>query len=75
MRSQIFGACIASANSPVGLIESGLTDFLKLGINASQLVIGVPWYGYDYKCVNKDSTTQTICDIPYVPFRGVRQFQ
>ena len=24
--------------------------FLKLGIPAKQLVLGVPWYGYDYKC-------------------------
>ena len=29
---------------------SGVEMFLKLGIPAKQLVLGVPWYGYDYKC-------------------------
>eukprot|EP01089_Gocevia_fonbrunei_P013710 TRINITY_DN3570_c0_g3_i1.p1 TRINITY_DN3570_c0_g3~~TRINITY_DN3570_c0_g3_i1.p1 ORF type:complete len:360 (+),score=61.54 TRINITY_DN3570_c0_g3_i1:105-1184(+) len=69
MRSQIFGPCIASANSPVDLLAAGLHNFTKLGIEVDKLVIGVPWYGYKYECLalNEDN----ICTIPKVPFRGV----
>jgi len=68
MRSQIFGPCIASANSPPALIAQGMTAFLDLGIPADQLVLGLPWYGYDYPCVN---FTAGVCSIREVPFRGV----
>jgi len=72
LRSQIFGPCTASANSPVNTIYEGLWDFMtNYGINGSQLVLGVPWYGYDYTCLNHNSSMQTLCNIAEVPFRGV----
>jgi hypothetical protein len=31
--------------------------------------VGLPWYGYNYTCINQ--TNATICPIALVPFRGV----
>jgi len=69
LRSQIFGPCIASANSPVGDVEAAMKKFIALGIDPSKLVLGIPWYGYDYPCINP--TNVTVCPIAHVPFRGV----
>ena len=68
-RSQILGPCIASANSPLWTAQQGISDFLKLGIPASKLYLGVPWYGRDYPCVHP--TNETVCPIAKIPFRGV----
>ena len=40
---QIWGECKANANSPLSLVESGLKQYLALGIPASKLILGVPW--------------------------------
>ncbi|XP_033638967.1 di-N-acetylchitobiase-like [Asterias rubens] len=68
-QSQIFGPCIAMANSPYNKTAYGVEMFLKLGIPAKQLVLGVPWYGYDYKC--NSLSKSNVCAIEHVPFRGV----
>ena len=31
---------------------TGLKEFLQLGIPADKLVLGLPWYGYDYPCLH-----------------------
>jgi len=69
LRSQILGSCIASANAPLSLVEEGMINFTALGIPSEKLILGVPWYGYDYTCINPKN--QTICPIKHVPFRGV----
>ncbi|XP_022096449.1 di-N-acetylchitobiase-like isoform X2 [Acanthaster planci] len=69
-QSQIFGPCIAMANSPYNKTAGGVESYLKLGIPADQLVLGVPWYGYNYNCTSL-STKTNVCHIPHVPFRGV----
>lgn len=68
-RSQIFGACIASANSALSTTHAGMEGYLDLGIPADKLVLGLPWYGYDYPCLSL--TEDSVCTIPKVPFRGV----
>ena len=47
-RSQIIppAPCIASANSPLSNLQKGFTEFVKLGIPASKLIVGQPFYGY-----------------------------
>lgn len=30
----------------------GYDDYIKTGINPKKLVMGIPWYGYDYTCQN-----------------------
>ena len=68
-RSQIFGPCIASANSALPTTAAGIAGYMSWGIPADKLVLGQPWYGYDYPCLTL--TDDFICTIPKVPFRGV----
>ncbi|KAJ8277802.1 hypothetical protein GJAV_G00080240 [Gymnothorax javanicus] len=67
-QSQIWGDCIAMANAPVNQTLTAYDEYLMMKINPRKLVMGVPWYGYDYPCVNfsKDG----VCTISKVPFRG-----
>ncbi|XP_002738447.1 di-N-acetylchitobiase-like [Saccoglossus kowalevskii] len=67
-QSQIFGPCIGMANSPYNKTVKGVEKYLEMGIPANKLVLGVPWYGYNYPCLNV--TEHDVCYIPKVPFRG-----
>eukprot|EP01111_Echinosteliopsis_oligospora_P002293 TRINITY_DN1336_c0_g1_i1.p1 TRINITY_DN1336_c0_g1~~TRINITY_DN1336_c0_g1_i1.p1 ORF type:complete len:259 (+),score=45.55 TRINITY_DN1336_c0_g1_i1:42-779(+) len=40
MRSQIYGPCVASANSPLTLISAGYQNFTNLGMRLDKLVMG-----------------------------------
>jgi di-N-acetylchitobiase len=68
-RSQIFGSCTASANSGFGQTISGVEGYLSFGVPKDSLVLGLPWYGYDYPCLSL--TEDLVCTIPEVPYRGV----
>ena len=68
-RSQIHGPCIASANSALPQTASGVREFIQLGIHPWKLVLGQPWYGYDYTCISFEKNET--CNIREVPFRGV----
>ena len=46
-----------------------LEEYLSLGIKREKLVLGLPWYGYDYPCL--ELVDNRICKIKHVPFRGV----
>ena len=70
-RSQIFDACLASANAPVPGMIHGIQRYLDLGISASKLVLGTPWYGYHYPCNEGTKLGDRYCPIKSVPFRGV----
>ena len=70
-RSQIFDACIASANAPVAGMIRGIQRYLDLGIDAAKLVLGTPWYGYHYPCLEGTALSDRYCPIKSVPFRGV----
>jgi len=76
LRSQIYDRCIASANSPAYQVVLGVQQFLNLGISPSKLVVGLPWYGYDYPCLGRhinsisNSSDFDFCPIASVPFRG-----
>eukprot|EP01045_Picozoa_sp_COSAG04_P041123 COSAG04_NODE_12348_length_657_cov_0.824373_1_plen_147_part_10 len=92
-RAQIFGRCIASANSPpagepsasfrkcrleasnperllTAALEHGARRFLARGVPAHKLVLGVPFYGYAYPCLNS-GVTDDVCAIPRTAWRGV----
>ncbi|XP_065844596.1 di-N-acetylchitobiase-like [Oscarella lobularis] len=67
-RSQIWGPCVASANSPLPMTARGIEEYMNLGIDPYQLVLGQPWYGYDYNCSSLDAVG--LCSLKHVPFRG-----
>eukprot|EP01128_Nolandella_sp_AFSM9_P012523 TRINITY_DN9363_c0_g1_i1.p1 TRINITY_DN9363_c0_g1~~TRINITY_DN9363_c0_g1_i1.p1 ORF type:complete len:418 (+),score=31.98 TRINITY_DN9363_c0_g1_i1:145-1254(+) len=69
-RSQVkVGPCIAYANSDPRLLVSGYSTYRSLGIPNDKMVVGLPWYGYDYPCLSRKNST--ICPIELHPFRGV----
>ena len=67
-QSQIYGQCIAMANSPLAKTELGIKQYLDLGIGANKLVLGQPWYGYDYPCT--EFMPGDVCNIKSVPYHG-----
>ena len=50
------------------LISLAVEEYLALGIKPEKLVLGLPWYGYDYPCIE---LKENVCKIKHVPFRGV----
>jgi len=70
-QSQITDSCIASANAPYYGMVQGLQSYLSL-VSPSQLILGVPWYGYRYECVNTTHPTDRYCPLSDLhPFRDV----
>ncbi|XP_039714985.1 di-N-acetylchitobiase-like [Pteropus medius] len=49
--SLIWADCIAGSNAPYVDTLAAYDDYIKMGINPKKLVMGVPWYGYDYTCL------------------------
>lgn len=67
--SQIWGSCVASANSPLAEVEMGIRRWIDLGVDPAKLILGLPWYdvvtrtqhvhlmpryGYLYPCTNPE---------------------
>ena len=46
-----------------------MQKYQSLGIRPEKLVLGLPWYGYDYPCLKLQSSN--VCTIKSIPFRGV----
>mmetsp|Transcript_10508 Transcript_10508/g.21258 ORF Transcript_10508/g.21258 Transcript_10508/m.21258 type:complete len:378 (-) Transcript_10508:31-1164(-) len=72
-RSQIFDQCVASANAPANLCKNGIEAYRQIGVPDEKLILGIPWYGYRYECVDPafDPAVDKTCEIAQVPFRGV----
>ncbi|XP_059839723.1 di-N-acetylchitobiase [Hypanus sabinus] len=68
IQSQIWEDCIAKANAPYYQTVSGIHGYLKLGIDPKKLVLGVPWYGYDYPCLHLFEAGR--CTLQSIPFHG-----
>ncbi|XP_008327096.1 di-N-acetylchitobiase [Cynoglossus semilaevis] len=67
-QSQIMGDCIAMANAPVNQTLNAYDQYLGMKIDPKKLLMGVPWYGYDYSCLSLSEEGK--CSIAKVPFRG-----
>ncbi|XP_054836059.1 di-N-acetylchitobiase [Eublepharis macularius] len=67
-QSQVWTDCIARANAPYNQTLTGYDDYIHMGINPKKLVMGVPWYGYDYSCLSLSKAH--VCSIEEVSFRG-----
>jgi len=52
-------------------MQRGIQRYLDIGLPASKLVLGVPWYGYHYPCLEGTALDARYCPIKSVPFRGV----
>jgi Di-N-acetylchitobiase len=50
----MWGRCVAAANSPLPLVERSVQAWLDLGVPADKLILGLPWYGYSYGCVDDE---------------------
>eukprot|EP00520_Triparma_pacifica_P015889 CAMPEP_0118656894 /NCGR_PEP_ID=MMETSP0785-20121206/13722_1 /TAXON_ID=91992 /ORGANISM="Bolidomonas pacifica, Strain CCMP 1866" /LENGTH=361 /DNA_ID=CAMNT_0006549763 /DNA_START=1 /DNA_END=1086 /DNA_ORIENTATION=+ len=48
---------IATGNSPIESDKAGLQQYIDLGVPANNVVLGLPWYGWAYKCVNATDFT------------------
>lgn len=52
VQTQIFDSqCIAKAVSPFMSTKRGIESYLNLEIEPNKLILGVPWYGREYKCI------------------------
>ncbi|XP_069795430.1 di-N-acetylchitobiase-like isoform X2 [Narcine bancroftii] len=60
--------CIAHPPAPYHQVLSGLSAFIRLGIDSRKLVMGVPWYGYDYTC--QPFVEAGFCALGNVSYRG-----
>jgi di-N-acetylchitobiase len=74
-RSQVFAGppCYGGPNAPADTVRRGIDLFLgATQQSAKKFVLGVPWYGYDYACLNANGSLSVAhCEITSVPFRGV----
>ena len=72
-QSQVWGRCIASANSPSSVVRRSLHQWIEvLGLPRDKLILGLPWYGYRYPCVADDlpKRDSDICVLSPAPFQG-----
>ncbi|KAM4722591.1 di-N-acetylchitobiase-like [Rhinophrynus dorsalis] len=56
----------AGANSPYNQTITGYEQFIDLNIDPKKLVMGVPWYGYDYVCLELSKDNK--CVLHKVPY-------
>ncbi|KAL8178385.1 UNVERIFIED_CONTAM: hypothetical protein K2H54_044141 [Gekko kuhli] len=76
-QSQVWTDCIARANAPYNQTLTGYSDYIHMGINPKKLVMGVPWYGYDYSCLSlsKISSRKQKRSFAVPPLKAPRQTQ
>ncbi|XP_042211370.1 di-N-acetylchitobiase-like isoform X2 [Homarus americanus] len=55
-QSQIIdGPCTARPNSGIYMTGHGILTYLDLDIPGEKMILGVPWYGYNYPCLSLDT--------------------
>eukprot|EP01084_Bolivina_argentea_P087946 158772_1 len=73
-QDQIYSSqCIAAANAPYFGMMYGIQSYLNLGIPSNKLILGIPWYGYNYTCnmEEMESKTSKYCPLKFDTFRSV----
>ncbi|RYE84025.1 MAG: hypothetical protein EOO65_02965 [Methanosarcinales archaeon] len=65
-------ACVAGSNDALELVKQGALNYTtKAGIPPEKMILGVPFYGFDYQCINSaPSPTMQVCQIAQVPYEG-----
>eukprot|EP01060_Flectonema_neradi_P005074 TRINITY_DN1336_c1_g1_i1.p1 TRINITY_DN1336_c1_g1~~TRINITY_DN1336_c1_g1_i1.p1 ORF type:complete len:405 (+),score=93.68 TRINITY_DN1336_c1_g1_i1:57-1217(+) len=64
-RTQIMEQCIAAPNAAYQLAISSINQYTYLGVNKSKIILGLPWYGKDYKCLPGTGEKDEFCKIPW----------
>eukprot|EP01060_Flectonema_neradi_P012485 TRINITY_DN19295_c0_g1_i1.p1 TRINITY_DN19295_c0_g1~~TRINITY_DN19295_c0_g1_i1.p1 ORF type:complete len:403 (+),score=79.68 TRINITY_DN19295_c0_g1_i1:53-1210(+) len=64
-RSQIMEQCIASPNAAYPLATYSINEYVAAGIDPSKIILGMPWYGKDYTCINGTDPKAEFCKIPW----------
>ena len=60
-----WGSNISAANSPINALRTGVQQYANLSIPASKIVMGLPWYGWDFPCSTND--TGAACHVVVPP--------
>ena len=50
VNSSLYASGMADANSPLPGLKISLAQYVANGIAPDKIVLGLPWYGYDYTC-------------------------
>lgn len=78
----MWGRCVAAANAPLPIVERAVKAWLDLGVPRDKLILGLPWYGYWYECLDEDDEegsgessssggdARDLCRIAPVPYAG-----
>ncbi|XP_063795031.1 di-N-acetylchitobiase-like [Pseudophryne corroboree] len=72
-QSLVWTESIAGANAPFNDIITGYVQFINAGVSPKKLVMGVPWYGYDYTCLQLTETNQCKVQRPALRRPGYRE--
>jgi di-N-acetylchitobiase len=51
----------AGPNSPLSILESNVRSFLTRGVHPQKLLLGIPWYGYEYPCNGTSAFPESAC--------------
>jgi len=54
-----WGSKVGAPNSPLPDVMSGIISYFKLGISPDKLVLGFPFYGYDFPCTSMSGQCET----------------
>jgi len=60
-----WGSDIANANAPLPAIETDLKLSLSSNVPANKMILGVPWYGYEYPCTTTTFGTECRTNHPW----------
>lgn len=52
-------------------IKLGYADYFNLGISPKKLVMGVPWYGYDFVCLHFSQVRDRSFSLCFFPLGSV----
>ncbi|XP_078075350.1 di-N-acetylchitobiase-like [Mustelus asterias] len=62
--------CFAKANAPYDQTYTGLSAYIKLGVDSRKLITGISWLGLDYPCMQLFEPGR--CKLREYHFRGSR---
>merc|ERR1712196_396057 len=61
---ECWGTATARANSPLPVLTDSVNQYKALGVPPEKLVMGLPWYGWDFPCDGVGAYTQCNITVP-----------